>query len=203
MLTHAKQEALEIIQELERRRERNALQGYEPYPKQQIFHNASKYHRERMLEAGNQLGKTLAGSMEVAMHLTGEYPDWYKGRTFDGPTRWWAASETGDLTRDAAQRYLLGEPKDRERWGTGAIPHRCLGRITMKRGVPDAVESCLVKHKTGGWSSVQFKSYDQGRERWQGETLHGVWFDEEPPKDVYEFVSLQMADKQAAKEQQA
>ena len=30
-----------------------------------------------------------------------------------------------------------------------------------------------------------FKSYDQGREKWQGETLDFVWFDEEPPQDVY------------------
>jgi phage terminase large subunit-like protein len=30
-----------------------------------------------------------------------------------------------------------------------------------------------------------FKAYEQGRAAWQGETLHGVWFDEEPPLDVY------------------
>ena len=30
-----------------------------------------------------------------------------------------------------------------------------------------------------------FKTYDQGRTKWQGETLDFVWFDEEPPQDVY------------------
>jgi phage terminase large subunit-like protein len=44
---------------------------------------------------------------------------------------------------------------------------------------------CLVRHVTGGNSTLGFKSYDQGRERWQGETLDFVWFDEEPPLDVY------------------
>ena len=30
-----------------------------------------------------------------------------------------------------------------------------------------------------------FKTYEKGREKWQGETLDGVWFDEEPPLDIY------------------
>ena len=29
------------------------------------------------------------------------------------------------------------------------------------------------------------KSYDQGRIRWQGETLDGAWLDEEPPADIF------------------
>jgi phage terminase large subunit-like protein len=36
-----------------------------------------------------------------------------------------------------------------------------------------------------GLSTLTFKSYDQGRTKWQGETLHFVWFDEEPPPDLY------------------
>ena len=30
-----------------------------------------------------------------------------------------------------------------------------------------------------------FKSYEKGREKWQGETLDGVWYDEEPPMNIY------------------
>lgn len=32
---------------------------------------------------------------------------------------------------------------------------------------------------------LAFKSCDQGRRKRQGETLDFVWFDEEPPEDVY------------------
>ena len=39
----------------------------------------------------------------------------------------------------------------------------------------------IVKHSSGGNSTLGFKSYDQGRTKWQGETLDFVWFDEEPP----------------------
>jgi hypothetical protein len=28
--------------------------------------------------ADNQIGKTLAGSFEAAMHATGRYPDWWE-----------------------------------------------------------------------------------------------------------------------------
>ena len=30
-----------------------------------------------------------------------------------------------------------------------------------------------------------FKTYEQGREKWQGPTLHGIWCDEEPPMEIY------------------
>lgn len=179
-------EAIDILEELARRKRRNALADYRPYPKQAHHHAAGARHRERCLMAGNQLGKTLAASREVAMHLTGRYPDWWVGRVFPNPTKWWVGSETADLTRDAAQKYLMGEPKDREEWGTGAIPYETIGRITMKPNTPDAIQSVVVKHTSGANSYVQFKSYDQGRERWQGETLDGVWYDEEPPADIYE-----------------
>lgn len=52
-------------------------------------------------------------------------------------------------------------------------------------GVADAVETLLVRHVTGGISRSTLKSYDQGRLRWQGETLNFVWFDEEPDEDIY------------------
>jgi phage terminase large subunit-like protein len=33
--------------------------------------------------------------------------------------------------------------------------------------------------------TLDFKSYDQGRTKWQGKTLDFVWFDEEPRQDIY------------------
>jgi myo-inositol catabolism protein IolC len=31
---------------------------------------------------------------ETAMHLTGIYPDWFKGKRYDRPVAWMAACET-------------------------------------------------------------------------------------------------------------
>ena len=133
--------------------------------------------------AGNQLGKSVAGSFEAAMHLTGIYPKWWDGVRFSAPTTGWAASLTAQGTRDTVQRLLLGKPGE---WGSGAIPKALL--LETKRaggGVPDCVDTITVKHVTGGTSRLTFKTYDQGRERWQGETLNFVWFDEEPPASIY------------------
>ena len=43
----------------------------------------------------------------------------------------------------------------------------------------------VVAHAGGGASVLVFKNYAQGRQKWQGETLDGVWFDEEPPLEIY------------------
>jgi phage terminase large subunit-like protein len=180
--------ALSLAREKQRRRSRRRLTRYQPYSKQAEFHAAGALHRERLFMAGNQLGKTLAGAMEWAMHLTGRYPDWWEGRRFTQGVRLWAAGETRISTRDTVQRLLLGPPEQEEEWGTGTIPGdaiRVSNGIRRATGVPNGVDSLMVKHASGYTSTLLFKCYEQGRSAWQGETLHGVWFDEEPPMDVY------------------
>jgi len=132
--------------------------------------------------AGNQLGKTLGAGYEVAMHLTGEYPEWWVGRRWDRPVTGWAAGVTGESTRDNPQRILLGRPGA---WGTGAIPKAAIVDTSSSRGLADAVDTIRVRHTSGDVSTIQFKAYEKGREKWQGETLDFVWFDEEPPEDIY------------------
>jgi phage terminase large subunit-like protein len=168
--------------ELSTRRSQNRLKSYRPYPKQADFHAAGATHRERLLMAGNQLGKTWCAAFETAMHLTGRYPDWWAGRRFDKPPVGWAAGVTGETTRDTVQRLLLGRPGAH---GTGAIPKADIESVVSARGVPDLVDTIRVRHVSGGVSVLGLKSYEKGREKWQGETLDFVWFDEEPPPDVY------------------
>lgn len=186
-LSPAEWQALaEEIQQTKRlRAERNRLQSYRPYSKQAEFHKAGATFDERLFMAGNQLGKTLAGGFEWAIHLTGRYPDWWVGRRFAEPVRMWAAGVTGESTRDNPQRILLGPPQQEESWGTGAIPKDCIKLYDKSRGVPNAIDSVVVKHTSGGESVLSFKAYEKGREKWQGETLHGVWFDEESPLNIY------------------
>lgn len=135
--------------------------------------------------AGNQLGKTYCGGAEMAYHLTGEYPDWWDGLRFDKPIRAWAASVTAEVTRDGVQRILLGEPSDSSALGTGMIPHSRIIETKRRANVPNAIASVVVKHKSGGNSSLVFKSYDQGREKFQADTLDLIWLDEEPSADIY------------------
>ena len=132
--------------------------------------------------AGNRVGKTWSAGMEVAIHATGRYPDWWTGRRFPGPTKWWVANSTNETTRDNPQRVLLGEFYEQ---GTGTLPAMDIVKVILGRGIADQVDKLLVRHKSGGISQIQFKAFDQRRERWQGEEIHGVWFDEEPSLEIY------------------
>lgn len=184
----------DALKEIERRKNEDALSFYTPYDKQRDFHDSGVKLRERLLMAGNQTGKTFSGAAEIAYHLTGLYPDWWLGRRWERPVQGWVAGVTGESTRDNPQRLLLGRTRDIQIYGPGrgAIPKRCLDRdkMTLARGVSDLYDTVLVKHFTAGihdgWSELKFKSYERGREKWQGDTLDFVWFDEEPPMDVYQ-----------------
>lgn len=164
------------------------LGKYIPYPKQREFHAAGRTHRERLLMAANQVGKTLSAGAEVAMHLTGRYPDWWDGYVYRKPPPFWVAGVTSESTRDNPQRILLGRGSE---WGTGMVPKDALsGDPAMRRGVAGAVDHFECRWGGGGDVSsgnaiCAFKSYDQGREKFQGETLGGIWFDEEPDEDIY------------------
>src|SRR4029077_17256315 len=120
--------------EKNRRHTENRLQYYRPYTLQQKFHTAGAKHRERLVMAGNQIGKTLAGSFEAAMHATGKYPDWWAGKRFDRPTIGCAGGVTGEVVRDTVQRLLVGRAGN---IGTGAIPKDAIAELVTARGIAD------------------------------------------------------------------
>lgn len=166
------------------------LHAREKYPKHLEFFAAGDNYRERCMMAANRVGKTIGcGAYEMAAHLTGEYPDWWEGRRFDHPVSAWAAGKGFETTRDIMQLSLLGEMSYRDGRktvdGRGVIPGHLLGQPTWKSGVADLVDTIHVQHATGGWSDLGFKSYEQGRDSFEGTGKHLVWLDEEPPLAVY------------------
>ncbi|MBN9402234.1 MAG: terminase family protein [Burkholderiales bacterium] len=180
----------QALMERARRARQNRLKYYRPYERQREFHAAGKSFRERLFSAGNQLGKTWAGSFETAMHLTGRYPDWWEGKTFDRPTAGWAASVSAASTRDGVQRLLFGRPGIDSELGTAAIPRDAIKELSPLSGVANAYALAVIRHGGGGdvqagESVLGFRNYEQGRAKFQVETLDFVWLDEEPPHDIY------------------
>ena len=176
-----------LSEQLHKHARTNQLKVFKPYPKQQAFYAAGRQYRERLLIAGNQVGKTLGVGAEVAIHMTGQYPEDWPGRIMRKPNKWWAAGVTGEGTRDNPQRILLGQKRE---YGTGMIPADAIEDVQLARGAPDLLDSVTVRHITGGVSYLWFKSYEKGREKFQGETLDGGWCDEEPPIQIYtEFLT--------------
>ena len=147
----------------------------------ECFH-AGALFRERCVFGGNRVGKSTMGAYEVALHLTGEYPDWWGGRRFDRPITAWACSVTREQTRDVVQAKLVGPP---EAVGSGMLRKEYIKEMRKRPGVPDALDIVRVPHVSGGMSTLQFKSYAEGRVGFQGRKIEFVWLDEEPDQDIF------------------
>ena len=192
-----------ILAELARRRQYRARGRFFPddgplsrahYGKHTRFFALGATHPERVFMAGNRVGKTISGAYETACHLENQYPDWWEGTEFDGPVNWWACGVTNETTRDIVQKELLGPPGE---LGTGMIAKERIGRITMRGGIRDAVDTVMVRcgplDGPEKWSLLQFKSYQMGRKAFEGTKKDGIWNDEEPPLDVYSEQVLRTA----------
>lgn len=175
-----------LLEEMERRAAYPLrLYSWDGYDKHQACMAAGKEHRERLFIAANRVGKTQMAAYEVALHMTGaydEYAPWWQGRRFDRPVTAWAAGDTSKTTMDILQLALMGPVGNH---GTGFLPGHLIERQTGKVGLPDAVGAVYVTHVSGGTSQLQFKSYDQRREAFQGTAQDVIWLDEEPPEDIY------------------
>lgn len=187
-----KAELVTLLEAKDKLRRENRIKSYYPdggplrrelYPRHMEFFEAGATYRERCFMAGNRVGKTEgAGGYETALHLTGDYPDWWEGKRFDRPIKGWAAGDTNETTRDIVQYKLLGAPGY---LGEGLIPKDRIIKTTPRSGIPGAVLDVYVKHSSGGISVLTLKSYEQGRKKFQGTEIDLIWLDEEPPLDVY------------------
>jgi phage terminase large subunit-like protein len=138
--------------------------------------------RQVCMMAANRVGKSELGAYIVTCHLTGNYPHWWDGKRFNKPVSIIAAGETGTLVRDSLQEKLLGPPND---LGSGLIRKENIEGTRPRAGIPNAIDTAVIRHKSGGSSVLQFQSYDQGREKFQATARHVIWCDEEPPLGVY------------------
>jgi phage terminase large subunit-like protein len=155
----------------------------ELYAKHMKFIEMGSKCTRRAFIAANRVGKTFVAAYEMVCHLTGKYPAWWKGRRFTKPVNALAAGLTGKQLRTAIQEILFGNFADK---GTGLLPRDCIvnEKDEMQTwnmpGVPNTIGTALVKHVSGDWSKIEFQSYDQGWEKFQGAKYDVVWLDEEP-----------------------
>ena len=180
-----------ILREMERRRSRRKLWSYFPdagplrrelYPQHLAFFELGSTVATRCFMAANRVGKTEGGGgYETTLHLTGRYPEWWRGRRFDHAIDAWAAGDTKETVRDIIQLKMVGADNA---YGTGLIPGDDLLRVVRRPNGNGALDYVEVKHASGGTSRLGFKSYDQGREAFQGTEKHLIWLDEESNEGV-------------------
>lgn len=155
----------------------------ELYAKQLAFFKAGATHKQRLFMAANRVGKSFGMGCELVYHLTGRYPSWWVGYKFLGANEWWVCGVSSKDVKVVLQDLLIGRVGE---FGEGLIPYACLDRDTMKEAqrMETPINSFRVKHVSGGWSTVEFKTYEQGRQSFQG-TARSIWLDEECPEDIY------------------
>jgi phage terminase large subunit-like protein len=156
---------------------------YHPYPQQKQFHAAGKEAKERLFMAANRFGKTYATSIEVCMHLTGQYPEWWNGYRYESPVNVWVASISREATRDILQKkYYIG---DESAGAKGLLlPYQIISK-SYGSGVSGFIDTAKIQHSSGGVSTLSFKSFDQGMEKFQGTERNIIHLDEEPPREIY------------------
>lgn len=167
-------------------RKGDALENYNKdrvHRKQMAFHSCNK--RNRWVFGGNRSGKTECGAVECVWMARGIHPYRQNRKDVFG----WVVSLSQQVQRDVAQAKVLKY-----------LPERYIVDIVMQEGKRSApeygiIDYIIVKNALGGTSKIGFKSCDQGREKFQGASLDFVWFDEEPPKDIYEECRMRVFDR--------
>ena len=178
---------LAIEKEQKRRTANNFLAEYnsgeKKHLKQLAFHKCQK--KNRWVFGGNRSGKTECGAVETVYMARGNHP-YRKNRK---NTFGWVVSVSTQVQRDVAQAKVVHY-----------LDPAWIADITMLSGKKESpnfgvIDQIMVKNVFGGISVIGFKSCDQGREKFQGSSLDYVWFDEEPPRDVYEECRMRIIDK--------
>ena len=161
----------------------------ELYPKHMEFFAATKDYTEVAFIAANRVGKSLATAYAATLFLCGDlYPHWWNGRTFDRPVNILVAGENAKLVRDSIQENFIGPPND---IGKGMIPYDRIIERRAKAGTADAADTVRVKSKYGV-STLQFLTYDSGREAFQATARDVCLMDEEPPMAIYAEANMRL-----------
>ena len=178
---------LEIEQIQKQRKIKNKIFSYntgdKKHLKQIAFHACKS--KNRWVFGGNRSGKTECGAVEVVYMARGIHPY----REIKNATSGWVVSLSTQVQRDVAQSKILNY-----------LNPDWIEDVVMLSGRKDSfqngvIDYILVKNVFGTTSKIGFKSCDQGREKFQGTSLDYVWFDEEPPHDIYTECRMRVLDK--------
>ena len=157
--------------------------GEKVHLKQLAFHKCQK--KNRWVFGGNRSGKTECGAVESVYMARGIHPYRQNKDNVFG----WVVSLSQQVQRDVAQSKILSY-----------INPSWIEDVTMLSGKKESlkygvIDQIRIKNVFGGISVIGFKSCDQGREKFQGSSLDFVWFDEEPPEDIYDECRMRVLDK--------
>lgn len=155
------------------------INGYNPHDKQVQFHSSVK--KKRLFLGGNRSGKTVGGATETIWWLTGKHP---YIETPTPPVR--GRCVTVDflnglalIVKPEVARWLPSSELQGGSWDTAY--DRELRILTLENG-----------------SELEFMSMDQDVDKFAGTSRNFIWFDEEPPRDIYVECLLRLVDTEGS-----
>lgn len=155
---------------LNERKRKNPISFFKPEPYQLSFHKSTK--KNKGIFGGNRSGKTHNG---VAYTLNKCLDAIKKGEQFSA----WACTWADMLIPVLMKKYYDLLPKD------GSIYY---ANYSEKRGFANKI---IIFNKD---VVLRFKTYDQGRESFQGTAKHLIHLDEEPPQDIVNECKARLID---------
>jgi phage terminase large subunit-like protein len=161
----------QAVYTLNQRKKRRPIDFFNPIDdpelNQKAFFESDK--RNKGAFGGNRTGKTLSGAAYVLKKCL-DFPD----------QDWWGAT-WADMSVPVQQREIYKLlPKD------NSVRY---AKFSEQRGFANKI----IMFSNG--SRIRFKTYDQGRESFQGTAKDGIWLDEEPPEDIVNECKARLIDR--------
>lgn len=128
--------------------------------------------------ASNRIGKSYSATFELCVHLTGLYPDWWKGHRFPTAIDAMALGSSWSqiMGQKAIHELIFGPLYD---VGSGWLPKDAI-IDTRGAGQLGAIGVAQIKHVSGGTSTLKMATYGQGDENLMGSALSFFVVDEDP-----------------------
>lgn len=150
--------------------------GYQPHEKQEMFHTSRA--RGKQFIGGNRSGKTVGGGVEMVNLLRGEDP--FKPARSKPPV---ACRAVGVDFDHGVSKIMMPEVA---RW----LPPSLLINGSWEDSYDKQLKTLTLTNK----STLEFMSYEQDLEKFAGTSRDAVWFDEEPPEDIFNECMMRLID---------
>ena len=192
------QEALQVLQRAQKYNTRLKQFLDDAYPWQRKLANASDTYSVIGCIASNQTGKTEVVCAITAMHLLGEYPEWYTGKRFEHAPSIVMSGVNSNHNRKVLQEKMFGTSNRQitSDVGTGMIPLDKIVDKSIINSRDGGILGCQVTHSSGKASSLEFRAYEQGREAIQGFPADVIIIDEQPKDDFWSEALVRTAARQ-------
>lgn len=154
------------------------INKYVPHHKQLLFHESKA--KGKLFIGGNRSGKTVGGGAEMVMRMRKKHPYRPDLNSLIEPFR--GRICTVDLVQ-GLEKIVLPEIA---RW----MPKSDLINGSWEDSYDKATRTLTIEN--GSW--VEFMTYEQDIEKFAGTSRHGIWFDEEPPKYIWDECRARLID---------